>query len=104
MSVSLVLTYLGSKGHKTRWVATGIVIVALSCFMRLVPHIAFGPGQDALELTTEYEETYGIKHNSTGTTGMCENQDNHINLFLMCIISGRNVVCYFKGSEKIVSI
>ncbi|KAJ9590579.1 hypothetical protein L9F63_016348, partial [Diploptera punctata] len=66
--VSMVLTYLGSKGHKTRWVAAGIIIVALSCFLRIVPHIAFGPGQNSLELTVEYADILGTTQNSTETS------------------------------------
>lgn len=51
---SFLISYLGNRGHKTRWVASGTLLVGLSCFMRLVPHLIFGPGQDALELTEEY--------------------------------------------------
>ena len=71
LSSHLVLSYLGSKGHKTRWVAAGIALAALSCFLRLVPHLVFGPGQDALELTLEYEQMYGGSHrNSSLSNGM----------------------------------
>ena len=62
VSVTLILTYLGSKGHKTRWVAAGTLIVTLSCFLRIVPHLIFGPGQDALELTIEYEHMNGSQN------------------------------------------
>ncbi|PSN38991.1 hypothetical protein C0J52_25495 [Blattella germanica] len=62
---SLLMSYLGSRGHKTRWVACGILLVGLSCFMRLIPHFLFGPGQDALELTEEYGELYGMTYNSS---------------------------------------
>ena len=58
---SLTLAYLGSRGHKTRWVAVGTFLVGLSCFLRLLPHLIYGPGQDALALTVEnggsYDET-----------------------------------------------
>ncbi|XP_069675275.1 solute carrier organic anion transporter family member 74D-like [Periplaneta americana] len=60
LSSSLLLSYLGGRGHKTRWVACGCLLVGLSCFMRLVPHLIFGPGQDALELTHEYAGPYVI--------------------------------------------
>jgi hypothetical protein len=56
---SLVMSYLGSRGHKTRWVASGALLASLSCFMRVLLHLIFGPGQDALELTVEYGASYG---------------------------------------------
>ena len=62
VSVTLILSYLGSKGHKTRWVAAGTILVAVSCFLRAVPHFIFGPGQDALELTLEYGHMDGSEH------------------------------------------
>jgi hypothetical protein len=33
--------------------------------MQLIPHLIFGPGQDALELTTEYSAT--INKNTSNT-------------------------------------
>jgi hypothetical protein len=59
LSSTLVMSYLGSRGHKTRWVAFGTLLVGLSCFMQLVPHLIFGPGQDALELTLEHGDSFG---------------------------------------------
>ena len=56
---SFPLAYLGSRGHKTRWVAAGTLLVGLSCFLRLLPHLIYGPGQDALALTVEYGGSYG---------------------------------------------
>ncbi|KAJ9590578.1 hypothetical protein L9F63_016347 [Diploptera punctata] len=75
---NLTLSYLGSKGHKTRWVAAGILLAGLSCYLRLVPHLVLGPGQDALELTTEYQDMYHITHNTTG------NQTNEYSGKQMC--------------------
>jgi hypothetical protein len=62
---SLVLSYLGSRGHKTRWVASGTLTVGFACLMLLLPHLIFGPGQDALELTVEYGASYGTTVGNT---------------------------------------
>lgn len=50
----LIISYFGGKGHKTRWVAVGSVVVALSCFLRILPYFIYGPGEDALKYTAEY--------------------------------------------------
>ena len=62
------LAYLGSKGHKTRWVASGTLVIALACFMRMLPHFLYGPGQDALELTLEYGANLTTLHRNITTT------------------------------------
>lgn len=65
LSSTLVTSYLGSRGHKTRWVACGTFVIGLSCFMQLIPHFVFGPGQDALELTSEYGASSGMNVSNT---------------------------------------
>jgi hypothetical protein len=59
LSSTLVMSYLGSRGHKTRWVACGTLVTSLACLMQLIPHLIFGPGQDALQLTSEYGASSG---------------------------------------------
>lgn len=34
--------------------AVGSVVVALSCFLRILPYFIYGPGEDALKYTAEY--------------------------------------------------
>jgi Organic Anion Transporter Polypeptide (OATP) family len=51
---TLVVSYLGRSGHKPRWVAGGTALVGLSCFMRLIPHWLYGPGENSLLLTREF--------------------------------------------------
>jgi hypothetical protein len=79
---SFPLAYLGSRGHKTRWVAAGTLLVGLSSFLRLLPHLIYGPGQDALALTVEYGGSYGtaIDNGSFNKSKSCEKQfdGNHI--------------------------
>ncbi|XP_025194151.1 solute carrier organic anion transporter family member 5A1-like isoform X2 [Melanaphis sacchari] len=57
----MITSYLAGKGHRTRWLAIGSFFVGLSCFVRLMPHIIYGPGEEILQYTVEY----GNKENST---------------------------------------
>ncbi|XP_068085644.1 solute carrier organic anion transporter family member 74D isoform X2 [Anabrus simplex] len=66
----LVFAYLGSRGHKTRYVAAGTFAIGLSCFLRLVPHLLFGPGQDAVELTEEYGASLVLLNESSREDGV----------------------------------
>jgi hypothetical protein len=73
---SLTLAYLGSRGHKTRWLAAGTLLVGLSCFLRLLPHLIYGPGQDALSLTVEHGGSYdtAIDNVTLNKSKSCERQ------------------------------
>jgi hypothetical protein len=66
LSSTVLMSYLGSRGHKTRWVACGTLVIGVACFMQLIPHLIFGPGQDALALTTEYSATFDKNISNTG--------------------------------------
>jgi hypothetical protein len=52
--VSIVLSYYTGRGHRPRWIAMGIYTVVLYCLMSALPHLMYGPGDDALALTVEY--------------------------------------------------
>ncbi|KAG4075324.1 hypothetical protein HA402_003115 [Bradysia odoriphaga] len=52
--LSLFLTYFGGQQNRPRWIAWGVVLGALSCFMLALPHYIYGAGEDALLLTKEY--------------------------------------------------
>jgi hypothetical protein len=52
--VSIVLSYYTGRGHRPRWIALGIYTVVLYCLMTAMPHLLYGPGEDALALTVEY--------------------------------------------------
>ncbi|XP_073991021.1 solute carrier organic anion transporter family member 74D-like isoform X1 [Rhodnius prolixus] len=56
--VSVVLSYYAGKGHRPRWIAVGIYTVVLFCLMNALPHLLYGPGNDALSLTKEYGGSY----------------------------------------------
>lgn len=52
MAALMLMAYYGSAGHKTRWVAIGAVVSAASCYLRYLPHILFGPGEDVIHFST----------------------------------------------------
>jgi Organic Anion Transporter Polypeptide (OATP) family len=67
---TLTFSYLGKSSHKTRWVAYGTVLVGLSCFVRLIPHWLYGPGENALQLTQEYSAHPYVANGTMETTGL----------------------------------
>lgn len=52
--LSLFLSYWGGQKNRPRWIAWGVVICGVSCFILALPHFIFGAGEDALRLTQEY--------------------------------------------------
>uniref|UniRef100_A0A6P4FI72 Solute carrier organic anion transporter family member n=1 Tax=Drosophila rhopaloa TaxID=1041015 RepID=A0A6P4FI72_DRORH len=57
---SAFLSYYASRGHRPRWVALGLIIIALFCLLMLTPHFFYGAGEEALRLTEEYGLTESI--------------------------------------------
>lgn len=51
---AFITYYAGKKGHKPRWIALGVYTVVLFCVLNGLPHFMYGPGEDALALTTEF--------------------------------------------------
>ncbi len=54
--LSLILSYAGGQRNRPRWIAWGVVCCALSCFILVLPHFIYGPGEDALHLTQEFKD------------------------------------------------
>ncbi|XP_039275569.1 solute carrier organic anion transporter family member 74D [Nilaparvata lugens] len=52
--ITILLSYYAGRGHRPRWVAMGIYTVVVFCLMNALPHLLYGPGEDALLLTKEY--------------------------------------------------
>ncbi|XP_063868487.1 solute carrier organic anion transporter family member 74D-like [Scylla paramamosain] len=48
--LAMVLGYYGNYGNRPRWVGVGVLCAAISCFLAALPHLLYGPGQDALDL------------------------------------------------------
>lgn len=58
--LSLILTFFGGQKHIPRWISWGVIASALSCFILTWPHFIYGPGQDALQYTKEYQSIYQV--------------------------------------------
>ncbi|XP_017054222.1 solute carrier organic anion transporter family member 74D [Drosophila ficusphila] len=52
--VSAVLAYYAGKGHRPRWIGFGLLTIVCFCVLTTTPHFLYGPGEDALALTSEF--------------------------------------------------
>ena len=52
--ISAALSYYAGKGHRPRWIAFGLYSIVAFCLLTALPHLLYGPGQQALSLTVEY--------------------------------------------------
>ncbi|XP_016996788.2 solute carrier organic anion transporter family member 74D [Drosophila takahashii] len=52
--VSAVLAYYAGKGHRPRWIGFGLLTIVCFCVLTTAPHFLYGPGEDALALTSEF--------------------------------------------------
>lgn len=66
--LTVILNYYASKGNRPRWIAFGLYCVALYCFLNTLPHLIYGSGSDALQLTYEYGSNF--------TSNLTENNEN----------------------------
>ncbi|KAH8401561.1 hypothetical protein KR009_006473, partial [Drosophila setifemur] len=75
---SAFLSYYASRGHRPRWVALGLIIMALFCLLMLVPHLYYGPGEEALRLTEEYGlEDELVLGNTTKDESLCHEKESN---------------------------
>ncbi|XP_047116809.1 solute carrier organic anion transporter family member 74D [Schistocerca piceifrons] len=67
--LSLFLAYYGGRGNRPVWIAWGVALSGISCFMLALPHVIYGAGGDALALTLEYQEG-GALYNTSALSGV----------------------------------
>ncbi|CAH1405085.1 unnamed protein product [Nezara viridula] len=60
------LTYLGAGSHKARWVSACSIIAAISCYLRYLPYLLYGP-----------QENLFLSSNSTISLCNTSVEDNH---------------------------
>ncbi|CAL4128432.1 unnamed protein product, partial [Meganyctiphanes norvegica] len=48
--LAIVVAYFGNYGHRPRWMAVGILFIALSAYIAALPHLIYGPGKDAIDI------------------------------------------------------
>ncbi|CAL8090219.1 unnamed protein product [Orchesella dallaii] len=71
MLLALVLSYAGGKGHRPRWIAVGLLCSSVAYSLYAMPHLLYGPGNEALSLTAEYFEQF---HNTSDVTTVIDNK------------------------------
>lgn len=79
--LSLFLSYYGGQRNRPLWIAWGVAISAISCYILAVPHLLYGPGTTALSLTVEYLNT-SLTNAAThepykDKTSLCSTTDHH---------------------------
>lgn len=62
---SIILSYYGTKGHRPRWIAIGVLLSSIACFLLASPHIIYGSGKMALSYTTSSSTNINTLHMST---------------------------------------
>lgn len=77
----MLLTYIVAGKNKPRWMSYGLFGIASYCLMNVLPHIIYGPGTDALQLTEEYGDEWNI--NSTELIVLKESRKQ------LCNVNGR---------------
>lgn len=63
--IAVLIPYYTSKGHFPRWISFGVFLLAVSLFLQSSPYAIYGPGSDALSLTTEFGSEMEFNLNQT---------------------------------------
>ncbi len=57
---NIAVTYIAARGHRTRWVASGMLLMGFSSFLRVTPYLMFGAGDNVkLYAKTDFENSTG---------------------------------------------
>ncbi|KAJ6647832.1 Solute carrier organic anion transporter family member 5A1 [Pseudolycoriella hygida] len=88
--LSLILSYTGGQRNRPRYIAWGVVFCALSCFILALPHLIYGPGQEALELTKEYVCEYNSSSAANSTLKVPQNPPTGSNKLCLGIVKAEN--------------
>lgn len=86
--LSLILSYIGGQRNRPRWIAWGIVLCGVSCFILVLPHFIYGAGHEVLQLTKEYQESHDgsstLNFNITLAVSPCVPYWNNLHKSWMC--------------------
>ncbi|XP_017835385.1 solute carrier organic anion transporter family member 74D [Drosophila busckii] len=61
---SAFLGYYAGRGHRPRWISLGLVIIACFCLLMTVPHLLYGSGATALQLTSEFATNLNVSESA----------------------------------------
>lgn len=95
MFASLIVAYFGNTGHKTRWVACGIIMGSISCFLRYTPHLLYGPGEEAVLISTPNASSPGNLFASVSNVAL---DTSHVRSF-----GGHSLIQYIAGHQTVFS-
>lgn len=57
--LSAFISYYGGKKHRPRYIGLGLFLIAIHCVINASPHLIYGGGQEAEDLTVESGTIYG---------------------------------------------
>lgn len=72
--LSAFISYYGGKKHRPRLIGLGLVLIALHCIINASPHLIYGGGQEAYDLTVEGEKMNQNHSNSSNSTMTDDNE------------------------------
>ncbi|CAL1277923.1 unnamed protein product [Larinioides sclopetarius] len=94
--LSLLVGYYGSKAHKPRMIAIGMVLVSVSCFLTSVPYFIYGPALHFLERENLSADQKKIEFcDSDIKEENCDGLNNSPTLPVVCILFLANLLCGF---------
>lgn len=93
--LSLVLSYYGGTRNRPKWIAFGTLSSALSCFVLALPHLLYGPGEDAIRLTRQYID-------ATGAVSLAEFLKAHFLIYLLIFQDISFISQYGKHEDPIL--
>lgn len=70
--LSAFISYYGGKKHRPRLIGFGLILIAMHCIINASPHLIYGGGQEAYDLTVEGEE---ISHSNNSNTTLIDDNE-----------------------------
>ncbi|KAK9498790.1 hypothetical protein O3M35_003347 [Rhynocoris fuscipes] len=99
MLTSLIFAYIGSGGYKTKWIASGALAMALACYVRFIPHLIYGPGDEAEFHSSDSSAIDNLCNDVSNVTENCdlntEGRNSAIILYIGQIMTGIGTSAYF---------
>ena len=69
LGANLAVTYIAAKGHRTRWVALGMLIISFTSFLRTLPYLLYEGGEKVKLYTKEYGNQFDDENQQKNNSG-----------------------------------
>lgn len=66
-----ILSHLLARKHRPHWMGFVVLTIAIYCFMMAALHFIYGPGEDSIALTLEYNSSLDPNQTSEIDTSIC---------------------------------